>query len=273
MLFEPKSILLAQNQQTRARYLKSFPHLLILFFQIFKSPHFQIFKLNSALKNERTACNSMNTPTGLRHIFLVRHYEPDVERSGFFNAAEASKFISDYDAADLVKTSFQRPAGLPEKIPKVYCSTLPRAKQTARLLFGEETQLIENADFNEFQRKIFQLPLFRFPIEVWLAAARFSWILGLNSRGIETFRQARKRALHCAETLARYAETENEVVLVAHGFLNAFIRLALKKLGWRIARHDGNAYLGVTQLTKPHSLQVPEKIAEIMAAQPSKNEF
>ncbi|MFC5271251.1 histidine phosphatase family protein [Adhaeribacter terreus] len=207
----------------------------------------------------------MNSPEGLRHIFLVRHYEPDVERSGFFNCEEASRFISDYDAANLVKTAFTRPAGLPEKLPKVYCSALPRAKQTARLLYGETTELVENADFNEFQRKIFQLPLFKFPIEVWLAAARFSWMLGLNSRGIESFRKARQRAMCCAETLARYAETEEEVVLVAHGFLNAFIRQALKKLGWRIVRHDGNSYLGVTQLVKPHSLQVPENIAAIMA--------
>nr|WP_262896449.1 histidine phosphatase family protein [Adhaeribacter terrigena] len=154
---------------------------------------------------------------------------------------------------------------MPENLPKVYCSTLPRARQTARLLYGEEIELVENADFNEFQRKIFQLPLFKFPIEVWLTAARFSWLLGLNSRGIETFRQARKRAMRCAETLAGYAETEEEVVLVAHGFLNAFIRQALKKLGWRIVRHDGNSYLGVTQLVKPHSLQVPEEIAAILA--------
>jgi broad specificity phosphatase PhoE len=206
----------------------------------------------------------MDTPAGLRHIFLVRHYEPDVERRGFFNAEEASKFISDYDAADLVKTAFTRPAGLPEKLMKVYCSALPRAKQTARLLYGEETQLVENADFNEFQRKILKLPLFKFPIEVWLAGARFSWLLGLNCQGIENFRQARKRALRCAQTLATYAETEAEVVLVAHGFLNAFIRQALKKLGWRVVRHDGNDYLGVTQLVKPHTLQVPEKVAEIM---------
>jgi broad specificity phosphatase PhoE len=203
----------------------------------------------------------VENPAALRHIFLVRHYEPDVERSGYFNCEEANQFLSAYDAASLVQTAFTRPAGLPEKLPKVYCSALPRARQTARLLYGPETELVENADFNEFQRKIFQLPLLKFPIEVWLTAARFSWLLGLNSRGIENFRQARQRALRCAQTLAGYAETEAEVVLVAHGFLNAFIRQALKKLGWRVVRHDGNAYLGVTQLVKPHQLPTSEKQA------------
>ena len=187
-----------------------------------------------------------------KRIFLVRHYEPDVERSGFFNAAEAGNFISDYDIAGLVKTDFRHPAGLPAYMPKVYCSALPRAKQTARLLYGDKVNLVENADFNEFQRKIFHLPLLRFPIEVWLTGARLLWLLGLNSRGIETFRQARDRARRCAETLSAFAETEHTVVLVAHGFLNAFIRQALKKLGWKVIRHDGNSYLGVTELVKPH---------------------
>jgi len=38
--------------------------------------------------------------------------------------------------------------------------------------------------------------------------------------------------------------------LVAHGFLNAFIRQGLRRRGWQIVRHDGNDYLGVTELVK-----------------------
>ncbi|HSI91124.1 MAG TPA: hypothetical protein VK927_08405, partial [Adhaeribacter sp.] len=75
-----------------------------------------------------------NTQTELKRIYLVRHYEPDVERRGFFNYAEATTFISAYDAANLVNTPFTYPAVLPRNMKKVYCSTLPRARQTARLL-------------------------------------------------------------------------------------------------------------------------------------------
>ena len=197
----------------------------------------------------------METIVELRHIFLVRHYEPDVERSGYFNAHEATKFISAYDEAGIISAAATLPTGLPENPEKIYCSALPRAKQTAHLLFGEKIQLVENADFNEFQRRIFHLPLLRFPIEVWLAGARLLWLAGFNSKGIESFRQARKRAYKCAATLAAYAEAETKVVLVAHGFLNAFIRQGLKKQGWQIVRHDGNDYLGVTELVKPKEHQ------------------
>jgi len=185
-----------------------------------------------------------------KRIFLIRHYEPNVERKGFFNAKEAVKFIGDYDVADLVKTPFNHPTGLPEVVTKVYCSMLPRAIQTARLLFGNEVELVQDAAFNEFQRRIFHLPLLRFPIEVWLAGARMLWLLGLNNKGIESFKKARNRARECAGTLAMHAEIEQDVILVAHGFLNAFIRQALKKQGWQVLRHTGNGYLGVTELVK-----------------------
>lgn len=192
----------------------------------------------------------MNSTSELLHIFLVRHYEPDVERSGFFNASEATKFISAYDEAGIIKAAANLPQGLPDNPAKVYCSGLLRAKQTAALLFGETCQLVEDPNFNEFQRRIFHLPLLRFPIEVWLVGARLLWLLGLNSQGIESFKQARARAFKCAETLERQAENEKKVVLVAHGFLNAFIRQGLKRRGWQIVRHDGNDYLGVTELVK-----------------------
>jgi broad specificity phosphatase PhoE len=197
----------------------------------------------------------MQSASQPRYIFLVRHYAPDVERSGFFNAKEATSFLAAYYAANLIKAPFNHPTGLPKKVNKVYCSMLPRSIQTAVLLFGEEVELVQNEEFNEFQRRIFRLPLLKFPIEVWLAGARLLWMLGLNDHGIESFKEARQRARVCAENLANHAEIEHEVILVAHGFLNAFIRRALKKLGWIVINQSGNGYLGVTELIKTDNLK------------------
>lgn len=184
------------------------------------------------------------------HIFLIRHQRPALSKKGWFGQKQARQFISDYDACD-IEQLVSKPADLPlEHIKKVYCSSLARSKQTARAIFGPDVELIEDSAFNEFQRKIFQLPLLKFPIKVWLVGVRLLWLMGLNSKGIETFRQARARARQCAEHLARQAQTDGKVVLVAHGFLNAFIRRALKKMGWRTIRHDGESFLGVTELIK-----------------------
>ena len=184
------------------------------------------------------------------HIFLVRHHKPRVARAGLFNRARAMQFITDYDVAD-IEDIRKKPTGLPfGEIKRVHTSALPRAKQTARALFGPEVTLKEDKLFNECERKILSLPLLRFPISVWLAGARLLWLMGLNSRGIETYRQARQRARQCAELLAQYAEAEHKTVLVAHGMLNIFIRQCLRKMGWQVIRHDGNGYLSVTELVK-----------------------
>jgi broad specificity phosphatase PhoE len=188
-------------------------------------------------------------PTSL-HIFLIRHSKPQVARAGLFDHARASRFIRDYDAA-AIEDVVANPPGLPyEEIKRVHCSALPRARQTARAIFGSEVELTEDPLFNECERRILALPLLRFPIQVWLTGARLLWLLGLNSRGIENYRQARKRARQGAETLARYAGAEHKTVLVAHGLLNLFLRNNLKKMGWQVIRQEGHGYLAVTELVK-----------------------
>ena len=184
------------------------------------------------------------------HIFLIRHYKPKVDHKGLYDASRATQFISDYDAAG-IEAIINKPEGLPfEEVKRVHCSLLPRAKQTALAIFGPEVELVEDKIFNECERKILSLPLLRFPIKVWLAGARALWLLGLNSQGIENYKEARIRARLCAETLTKYAHTERKTVLVAHGMLNIFIRRYLSELGWKVIRKDGSGYLSVTELIK-----------------------
>jgi broad specificity phosphatase PhoE len=201
---------------------------------------------------------SLNHSARATQIFLVRHARPLLGRKRFMNREEAARFIQDYDAADVDQT-FTRPVGLPYgHIRKVYCSTLNRSRLTARAIFGPEMPLEEHKAFNEFERQILRVPLLRFPVGLWLLLSRFLWLLGCNNRGIESFRKAQQRSRRCAEHLATQAWQENQVVVVAHGFLNAFIRKELRQLGWKIIRNDGNGYLGVTILEWPLGQKKPE---------------
>ena len=191
-----------------------------------------------------------NSPAEQMHIFLVRHHKPKVSQKGLYNADRAMQFISDYDAAG-IEAIINKPVGLPfAEVKRVHCSLLPRAKQTALAVFGPEVELVEDKIFNECERKILSLPLLQFPIKVWLAGARALWLMGLNHKGIETYKEARLRARQCAETLQKYAQEETKTVLVAHGVLNIFIRRYLRKLGWQVVRKDGRGYLSVTELVK-----------------------
>jgi broad specificity phosphatase PhoE len=185
------------------------------------------------------------------HIFLIRHSKPLVSRQGLYDHTRASQFLREYDAA-AIEAVVTNPPGLPyAEIKRVHCSALPRARQTAQAIFGPAVELIEDRLFNECERRILALPLLRFPLQVWLAGARLLWLMGLNSRGIENYRQARKRARQGAEALATFARDEKKTVLVAHGLLNLLLRNYLKKMGWQVIHQEGHGYLAVTELVKP----------------------
>ncbi|RIJ42734.1 phosphoglycerate mutase family protein [Pontibacter oryzae] len=178
-------------------------------------------------------------------IFLIRHARPLVKRKGFFDVKAARQYISDYDAAQVEKFVLRHEAIPYQQIRKVYCSTLIRSQLTARAIFGEQVSLQIDRVFREFERRIFTLPFIRLPISLWLIAARVLWFFGLNSSGIETFKQARARARQAARILAQDAMANQTTVLVAHGLLNSFIRRELKRLGWQQRIKGGNSFLSV----------------------------
>ncbi|WP_222619733.1 MULTISPECIES: histidine phosphatase family protein [Pontibacter] len=186
----------------------------------------------------------METPAPKR-IFLIRHARPQVSGKGLFNAARARQYITDYDAAQVEEFILAHEALPYKQITKVHCSTLVRSQLTAKAIFGDDVNLIIDHNFREFERKIFSLPLLQLPINLWLVGARILWFLGLNSRGIETFKEARHRARAAAKQLSEEAERETIAVLVAHGLLNFFIRRELKRLGWQISVKGGSGFISV----------------------------
>lgn len=186
----------------------------------------------------------MDTPKP-RRIFLIRHAKPQVTSKGLVNAQFARQYISDYDAAEVEEFVLTNEAIPFKEIRKVHCSTLIRSQLTAKAIFGEDVQLIVDANYREFERKIFSLPLLYLPINLWLIGARILWFLGFNSRGIETFKAARQRARAAAKQLVEEANRETIAVLVAHGLLNFFIRRELKRLGWQQTLKEGSGFLSV----------------------------
>ncbi|MFD2247045.1 histidine phosphatase family protein [Pontibacter ruber] len=183
-------------------------------------------------------------------IFLIRHARPIVSKHGYFDAAAARQFITDYDAAQVEKFVLSHESIPYKEIKKVFCSTLVRSQLTAKAIFGNDIELIIDHDFREFERKIFSLPLVRLPIRFWLLSSRALWLMGLNSKGIESFKEAKKRVRRCAERLSKEAEQDKTVVLVAHGFLNNFIRRELRKKKWRLVHNGGSGFVSISMLEK-----------------------
>ncbi len=182
-----------------------------------------------------------------KRIYLIRHARPAVSKKGWFSTSAARQFIADYDTAAVEDFVLQQELPIAD-IKKVYASTLVRSQLTAKAIFGEEVQLVSDYNFREFERRIFSLPLLRLPITLWTLSARMLWFAGLNSQGIENFKQARGRAKSGAQVLAAEALQQDVAVLVAHGLLNNFIRRELTRKGWRSVKRGGSGFLAVDML-------------------------
>ncbi|PRY11960.1 broad specificity phosphatase PhoE [Pontibacter ummariensis] len=189
--------------------------------------------------------------SNLRQIALIRHGEPDLEKTGKFSWDEARQFLNDYDSVGIVSPDVPfLKLDNPEEV-SIFCSSINRARATAQYLFGNKASMTVSPEFREFETTLGRYGLkVRMPIKFWTAAARVKWILGIDRQGIESFADAKDRARKAAQTLADATEENPKAVLVAHGFLNRYIKDNLEEMGWRVVRDGGHGYLATTILVK-----------------------
>ena len=186
----------------------------------------------------------------LEQIILIRHGEPDLKKSGWFNRKEAIEFIRNYDEAGVKPLSFIPVELKAGELNTVYTSTLNRSKHSARLIFGDSVDYDERFLFREFERHIIRFPNIKLPLKFWTTTARLSSILGSRHVQIESFRSAKARAKKAVQALEAYAAKDKKVVLVAHGFLNRYLIKYLKRQGWTLARDGGSDYLAASHLVR-----------------------
>jgi broad specificity phosphatase PhoE len=187
--------------------------------------------------------------SSLSQIILVRHGEPALKKDGWRTRREAMKFIRDYDSASVYEPAV-RPVELrSDDISYMYTSELPRSISTAQFLFaGRKKKSME--EFNEFQRKILSFYDVKMPLNFWLNTSRVLWLLGLNNRGVETYKEAKQRAKKAAQVLQDDASKNGKTLLISHGFLNHFLVKYLRKQGWAEVYNGGKGYLSQRMLVK-----------------------
>lgn len=203
-------------------------------------------------KQDTSSCINpfVDRSSNIKQIILIRHGEPDITRTGLFNKKEAMDFIQAYDSVNVLPLDPVPLCADDLGTDKIYFSNIPRAYSTAAYLYKDHHTKIEDARFREFERKIISFPNIKLPLNFWLISSRISWMLGLNDKDIETFKQARARARENARYLSEQAKAENIVILVAHGLHNRYVEKYLKKLGWEIIKKGGRGYASVNILAQ-----------------------
>ena len=188
----------------------------------------------------------LTTPTVARPgaVILARHGEPDLSRKILLNAEGYRLWWGAYETKGL-RQGQAAPADLKavaSNAGAIIASTRPRSMETAQAVcdgkaFARDPMFIEAP-----------LPPPPFPgwvklsPRIWGFVARFWWWF-FNHHGEEESRaQAEQRAAEAARLVADMAREGQDVLVVAHGFFNTMIGLALKRDGWRCTEDQGFRY-------------------------------
>lgn len=174
-------------------------------------------------------------------IVIVRHGEPDLDRSVRITWREYVDWWGRYDQAGL-KPGQTPPAelcALLREVDQLYASTLPRAIETAAAI-APGRQADQDPVFVEAPLPPPRLWGKRKPRR-WGVYARISWWLGF-SQGMESRKEAEQRAEAGAATLAAQALRGRNVAVAAHGWFNRMMRPVLLSWGWKCVYDGGDGY-------------------------------
>ena len=187
-------------------------------------------------------------------IVLIRHGEPDLVKDVWVNRNAALDYALNYDSVGVLPLAGHTLSLETIKVNHVFSSPTPRAFHTAQLLFTDRVEIVTDHRFREFERKIFRIPWvgISLPLQFWLVFSRVLWLLGLNSRGIESKTKAYIRGKQNAEFLIDEAGIHENAFLVAHGFHNKVVADALVSKGWLQVHNGGRGYAAINIFAKKH---------------------
>src|SRR5579871_4895619 len=177
-------------------------------------------------------------------VILARHGEPALSRRCRLSADQYREWWADYEMGGLADGQEPPPAlkQAAEQAGLIIASTRLRSVETARALscgraFAEDPIFIEAP-----------LPPPHWPgwlklsPRSWGVISRFWWWMFNHHDQQESRAEAQARADEAARQLVALAATGQDVLVVAHGFFNTMVGVALRKLGWRCTVDGGFRY-------------------------------
>jgi hypothetical protein len=111
---------------------------------------------------------------------------------------------------------------------------------------GIESAIVDPV-FREVELPTGLLHHVKLPVFLWLFLLRGLWFGGYANH-CESIHEARVRAARAAQVVHEAAAQKNSVVVVAHGFINKFIKRALQQQGWKAYGKGQDGHWGLHQV-------------------------
>ncbi|CCG88460.1 histidine phosphatase family protein [Erwinia piriflorinigrans] len=182
-------------------------------------------------------------------ITLMRHGKPHQPPSGRRSAQAMMQWCDAYDLAEICDRPPDRSLRLAGEADIIVTSPLPRARSSLDKL-GKTANMIDGL-YSEVALPAIPLAFPTLPPFIWLPLLRVMWLLGYSGK-VESYAQAKQRAVQAAEQLTQLAEHGN-VLLMGHGIMNKLISRQLRKLGWRGEKHASSRYWSSAVYRQIHS--------------------
>jgi broad specificity phosphatase PhoE len=187
-------------------------------------------------------------------VILARHGKPALSRRRMLSADEYREWWADYEIGGLAEgqTPPERLKQAAESAAFIIASTRARSVETAQAIacgraFAEDPLFIEAP-----------LPPPHWPRwlklspRVWGFVSRFWWWMFDHHDQQETRREAEARAAEAARQLSELAAGGQDVLVVAHGFFNGMVGVALRRQGWRCVDDGGFRYWAARRFEVQH---------------------
>ncbi len=159
-------------------------------------------------------------------VVLIRHGKVNFRWESWYTSDRFDEACMQYEQSHIMKAGYSIPDA---KYSGYYISTLPRTRETAQNIFGEQdfisTDLINEVPLSASFNSGVKLPLL-----FWNISGRIQWYFN-NSRQKESRMQTEKRAMQFVKMLM---DNNEDCVVVTHGFFMHTLVAELKRMNFSI---------------------------------------
>jgi broad specificity phosphatase PhoE len=190
---------------------------------------------------------------GAGTIVLARHGEPALSRKIRLSADEYARWWATYEETGLLpgQTAPAALRALAEQAEAIFSSTRIRSIESARVIITDGRVVEAHPDLIEAPLPPPHWPgWIKLSPRIWGVVARFWWWWFDHHDGQEPRRAAQKRAAAIAEHLIARADAGENVLVIAHGFFNTMVRLAVQRRGWKLVENQGWRYWSFARLER-----------------------
>lgn len=156
-------------------------------------------------------------------IILVRHFKVGFRWKRFCSSGEYETGCEGYNTSAVIQSEV-----IISPLTKVITSTMVRAIETSRYLFGKDPDLMDDS-LCEVPIKPFMKTNIPIPKVIWDVIGRLQWRFGIGNQP-ETFAQSKTRVRNFTDKIISMDE---DVVIVAHGWVIKLMIAELRRNGFK----------------------------------------